>query len=142
MENVGAGSRSSLEESDLTDPVVHAISRTDAAWARMRSQAPVTWKPTSRGPKGFWVVTRHRDMLHALRFADIYASVDGNVVDTITTDGDSSSGVMSLVSDGERHRAASKVVGRDVFHWAVTEIPSVMRSALKNATSTYGICAP
>jgi cytochrome P450 len=131
MENVEAGGRSAHEEPDLTDPVIHAQSGTDALWAEKRSQAPMTWQPPGPGRRGFWMVARHRDVLDVLRAADVYASSGGNVVDTITTDGDSGSGVMLPVSDGERHRAVRKVVAQAFSAQAIRPAEAGVRDSAR-----------
>ncbi len=64
---------------DFTDPELGAHRVPAAELAELRRVAPVWWNSQPRGSagfddEGFWVVTRHADVLEASRHSDIYSS--------------------------------------------------------------------
>ena len=61
----------------LADTYMHGVPH--AAFDRLRTEAPVCWHPEANGP-GFWVLTRHRDMLTVSRDSDTYSSWVGGMM--------------------------------------------------------------
>ncbi len=64
---------------DFTDPDLYLQRVPAEEFAELRRTAPVWWNQQPRGASGFddegyWVVSRHADVLHASRASDIYSS--------------------------------------------------------------------
>ena len=64
---------------DFTDPDLYAHRVPADEFAELRRTAPVWWNPQPRGASGFddegyWVVTRHADVVAVSRNSDIYSS--------------------------------------------------------------------
>jgi cytochrome P450 len=74
------------------------------------------------------VVSRHSDVVRVLRDAGLFASGHGNVVDTLTKDGDSGAGVMLPVTDGHRHRAIRRLTARGLNAHAVRSAQAGVRA--------------
>ncbi|MET8628234.1 cytochrome P450 [Kitasatospora sp. NPDC004669] len=101
-----------LRNVNLADPSVHAELDLTQMWRRLRAEDPVLWHDHVPGQQGFWVVSRHADVMDAYRRPQDFGSAAGNVMDTLLHGGDSSSGRMLAVSDGEQHREVRRVVQR------------------------------
>ncbi|WP_369214447.1 cytochrome P450 [Streptomyces flavofungini] len=97
---------------NLADPSVHAEFDLTEFWRRKRAEEPVSWHGHVPGQQGFWVVARHADVMDAYRRPQDFGSASGNVMDTLLHGGDSSSGRMLAVSDGEQHRGVRRLVQR------------------------------
>ncbi len=70
---------------DFTDPDLCAQRIPAAELAELRRIAPVWWNPQPRGASGFdddgyWVVTRHADVLHVSRQPDLYSAAANSVL--------------------------------------------------------------
>ncbi|WP_234344197.1 cytochrome P450 [Streptomyces sp. NRRL F-5123] len=61
---------------------------------------------------GFWVVSRHEDILTVYRDTERFTSSRGNVLTTLLAGGDSAAGRMLPVMDGHRHRELRQIVLR------------------------------
>jgi cytochrome P450 len=97
---------------NLADPSVHAEFDLTEWWRRRREENPVARHDHVPGQGGFWVVSRHSDVMDAYRRPQDFGSASGNVMDTLLHGGDSSSGRMLAVSDGEQHRGVRRLVQR------------------------------
>ena len=70
----------SLDDVDLTDLDRFAHGFPHEVFARLRREAPVWWHPpTPRAPggEGFWVISRHEDLLRVARDAATFSSETG-----------------------------------------------------------------
>jgi cholest-4-en-3-one 26-monooxygenase len=70
---------------DFTDPDLYVERVPAEEFAELRRTAPVWWNPQPRGASGFdddgyWVVTRHADVLHVSRCSDIYSSQEKTAI--------------------------------------------------------------
>ena len=70
---------------DFTDPDLYARRVPNDEFAELRRSAPVWWNPQPRGASGFddegyWVVTRHADVVAASRNTDIYSSQEKTAI--------------------------------------------------------------
>ncbi len=70
---------------DFTDPDLYLQRVPAEEFAELRRTAPVWWNQQPRGASGFddegyWVVTRHADVLYASRASDIYSSQEKSVL--------------------------------------------------------------
>jgi cholest-4-en-3-one 26-monooxygenase len=70
---------------DFTDPDLYATRVPTAEFAELRRAAPVWWNAQRRGASGFdddgyWVVTRHADVLEVSRASDLYSSQEKTAI--------------------------------------------------------------
>jgi cholest-4-en-3-one 26-monooxygenase len=70
---------------DFTDPDLYAHRVPADEFAELRRTAPVWWNPQPRGASGFddegyWVVTRHADVVAVSRNSDIYSSQEKTAI--------------------------------------------------------------
>jgi cholest-4-en-3-one 26-monooxygenase len=70
---------------DFTDPDLYARRVPAEEFAELRRTAPVWWNPQPRGASGFddegyWVVTRHADVVAVSRNSDIYSSQEKTAI--------------------------------------------------------------
>ncbi|MEU4769928.1 cytochrome P450 [Actinosynnema sp. NPDC023794] len=102
--------RTSTGVPDLTDPETFQREDMPDVWRRLRADAPV-WRHPARGDApAFWVVTRHEDVVAALRAGDVLASGHGNVLTSLLSGHEDGSGRMLPVTDGTRHRDLRRVL--------------------------------
>ena len=64
---------------DFTDPDLYVHRVPTAEFAELRRAAPVWWNPQRRGASGFddegyWVVSKHADVLEVSRDSELYSS--------------------------------------------------------------------
>src|SRR6266567_8819999 len=64
---------------DFTDPGLYVRRMPTGEFAELRRTAPVWWNPQRRGASGFddegyWVVTKHADVLEVSRDSELYSS--------------------------------------------------------------------
>ncbi|MFE9701914.1 cytochrome P450 [Streptomyces sp. NPDC005930] len=98
---------------DLTDPRTFLDGRDELfdLWHRFRTHSPVHWHPVrDRAVPGFWVLSRHRDIMEVYRDNKRFTSERGNVLATLLEGGDSAAGRMLAVTDGRRHRELRNVI--------------------------------
>jgi cytochrome P450 len=105
-----AGRGPEIESVNLADPDTYARQDLDAYWRRLRSEDPVHWHTPIGGQPGFWVVSRHADVMGVYRDNENFTSERGNVLVTLLAGGDSAAGRMLAVTDGRRHRALRSVL--------------------------------
>jgi cholest-4-en-3-one 26-monooxygenase len=70
---------------DFTDPDLYVERVPAEEFAELRRAAPVWWNAQPRGASGFddegyWVVTRHADVLEVSRASDIYSSEENSAI--------------------------------------------------------------
>jgi cholest-4-en-3-one 26-monooxygenase len=70
---------------DFTDPDLYVSRMPAAEFAELRRTAPVWWNAQPRGASGFddegyWVVTRHADVLEVSRASDVYSSYENTAI--------------------------------------------------------------
>lgn len=97
---------------DLADSRVHAEYDLTDIWRHLRGTEPVYWQPAIGGRPGFWVISRYADVAQVFRDSAGFSSARGNVLDTLLAGGDSASGRMLAVTDGERHAQLRAVLLR------------------------------
>ncbi len=64
---------------DLTQPETYMSGVPHEAFARLRTEAPVSWHPEPDGA-GFWVLTRHADIVTVSRDSETYSSWLGGMM--------------------------------------------------------------
>jgi cholest-4-en-3-one 26-monooxygenase len=70
---------------DFTDPDLYAVRVPGEELAELRRMAPVWWNRQPRGASGFddegyWVLTRHADVVEVSRRSDIYSSQENSAI--------------------------------------------------------------
>jgi cholest-4-en-3-one 26-monooxygenase len=70
---------------DFTDPDLYVRRMPAAEFAELRRTAPVWWNAQPRGASGFddegyWVVSKHADVLEASRASDVYSSYENTAI--------------------------------------------------------------
>ena len=70
---------------DFTDPDLYSQRVPAEEFAELRRTAPVWWNPQPRGASGFnddgyWVVTKHADVLEISRSSDLYSSQEKTAI--------------------------------------------------------------
>ncbi|MEV6632798.1 cytochrome P450 [Actinoplanes sp. NPDC051470] len=95
---------------NLLDPAVHRDHDLSALWRRLRAGAPVWRHPPAGAAPGFWVLSKHGDVMAAYRDAERFRSMSGNMLGTLTRGGDSAGGRMLVVTDGRRHTSLRRLM--------------------------------
>lgn len=95
---------------DLADPATFRDHDQYAIWRRLRREAPVHWQPPRGANPGFWVLTRHADIMSVYKDTEHFTSERGNVLATLLQGADSAAGRMLAVTDGKRHRDLRNVM--------------------------------
>ncbi|RSN29147.1 cytochrome P450 [Amycolatopsis sp. WAC 04169] len=95
---------------DLVDPRTYLENDMREYWRRLRAEHPVHWHPPARGNPGFWVLSRHADVMAVYRDDKHFTSERGNVLVTLLAGGDTAAGQMLAVTDGERHKDLRNVM--------------------------------
>ena len=72
-------------ELDLLDPDTFADGPPYAAFRRLRTEAPIAWHPEREGSAGFWLLSRHADVVAVSRDHATFSSFEGG---TMTQDMD------------------------------------------------------
>jgi cytochrome P450 len=98
-------SERSLAVPNLTDPRTYLDQDMAEVWRRLRAEDPVHWHPGNGQEPGFWVLSRHVDVLAVLQDPGSFTSEKGNVLVTMLAGGDTGAGSMLAVTDGARHAA-------------------------------------
>ncbi|MCI0679277.1 MAG: cytochrome P450 [Actinobacteria bacterium] len=89
---------------DLTDPDLWLAGVPHEEFRRLRREAPVAWCEHPGGHRGFWAVTRHRDLLTISRDPATFSSRDGVItLDDLDPDQLEARRTM-LAEDPPRHR--------------------------------------
>ncbi|MCQ8835980.1 cytochrome P450 [Streptomyces malaysiensis] len=95
---------------DLADPATFADHDLSEFWRMLRDTRPVHWNQATRHRRGFWVLTRHDDIMAVYRDDTNFTSERGNVLVTLLEGGDVGAGRMLAVTDGPRHEQLRKIM--------------------------------
>ncbi|MFJ3202332.1 cytochrome P450 [Streptomyces sp. NPDC086989] len=128
MPSTAGASTRPVTEPDLTDPSLHAQQDLSEYFGRLRADEPVARRETSDG-RGFWLVSRHADVLTVCRDTDSFVSTGGNVMDTLLTGGDTGAGRMLAVTDGPKHASMRKLLWKSFTPGALQSYAERIRSA-------------
>jgi novobiocin biosynthesis protein NovI len=99
-----------LEHIDFASPTLHAEREFDEVWRYLRANRPVYWQPPKGEQPGFWVISRYDLVNEVYQDKAHFTTENGNALATLLTGGDSASGAMLAVTDGERHNKIRKVL--------------------------------
>ncbi|MEU1866178.1 cytochrome P450 [Streptomyces gardneri] len=116
-----------IDTVDLGDPATFAEHDLGAFWRTLRDTAPVHWNPPAGGRKGFWVLSRHEDIMAAYRDDVNFTSERGNVLVTLLGGGDAGAGRMLAVTDGPRHHELRKILQRVLSPRVLDEVARTVR---------------
>ncbi|GAB3499154.1 cytochrome P450 [Amycolatopsis cihanbeyliensis] len=95
---------------NLVDPSTYIDNDMTEYWRRLRSEFPVHWHPPVDGNPGFWVISKHADVMSVYRDDKNFTSEKGNVLVTLLAGSDSAAGQMLAVTDGKRHKDLRNVM--------------------------------
>ncbi|MFF5857312.1 cytochrome P450 [Streptomyces sp. NPDC012751] len=127
---------------DLGDPNTFAEYDLGAFWRTLRDTAPVHWNPPADGRRGFWVLSRHDDILTAYRDDVHFTSERGNVLVTLLGGGDAGAGRMLAVTDGHRHHELRKILQRVLSPRVLQQVAAAVRvntrQLIREAVETGG----
>lgn len=112
---------------DLGDPDTFADHDLDEFWRTVRDTAPVYWNPPADGRSGFWVLSRHDDIMATYRDDVNFTSERGNVLVTLLGGGDAGAGRMLAVTDGHRHHELRKILQRVLSPRVLDEVARAVR---------------
>ena len=120
---------------DFTDPDL-CVERVPAAeLAELRRVAPVWWNAQPRGASGFddegyWVVTRHADVLEVSRRSDIYSSEQNTAMirhgEPVTEDSLAMQRLVLLNMDPPKHTKQRQIVSRGFTPRAVSALQDAL----------------
>lgn len=136
-----------LEGVDLTDRALFEHGFPHELFSQLRREAPIWWHPETRGCDeidggGFWVISRHADILAASRAPDLFTASDGP---GLPRERDRSSSPMLTNMDGERHIRQRRLISAgftprmtkrledQARSWAI----SIIESALEQETCNF-----
>lgn len=130
-----AAAPSDLDGLDLVDLDRFAGGFPHDVFTRLRAEAPVWWHPPhpkAPGGEGFWVVTRHADVLAVLRDAALYSSEGGpgragggTTLDDLPRG--MGPGVMLNMIDPPRHDAIRLLVNRGFKPTTIAKLEGELR---------------
>lgn len=97
---------------DLTDPELFASEHHYAVLERLRREAPVAWHPHRDG--GFWVVSRHADLIRVSRDPESFSIEEGFLIGELAEGPFAAllgSDAIALVSDPPLHTRQRALIG-------------------------------
>ncbi|MER7705187.1 cytochrome P450 [Kitasatospora sp. NPDC097605] len=112
---------------DLGDPATFADHDLTGFWRTLRDTAPLHWNPPAEGRRGFWVLSRHEDILTTYRDNVNFTSQRGNVLVTLLEGGDAGAGRMLAVTDGPRHLELRKILQRVLSPRVLDQVARTVR---------------
>ncbi len=139
---------------DFTDPDLCVQRLPVAELAELRRVAPVWWSQQPRGTGGFdddgyWVVTRHADVLHVSRHSDIYSSEANSAIiryaEPVTEETLALNRLIMLNLDPPAHTKLRSIVSRGFtpraiggLRQALTErAERIVRAAVEEGTGDF-----
>jgi cytochrome P450 len=111
---------------DLKDPGLFERDEFGEVLAWLRANEPVYWHEEADGP-GFWVLTRHADIVHAYGDDELFSSEYGMRLDSDPDAVAAAAGKMLIVTDPPAHAELRQVVGRGFGRSAMPRIEEVVR---------------
>ena len=130
---------------DFTDPDLYASRVPSEEFAELRRTAPVWWNAQRRGSAGFddegyWVVTRHADILEVSRRSELYSSWENTALirfqEGIDRDAIEMQRVILLNIDPPEHTKVRGIVSRGFTHKAVRGMRDNLRERAERIVAT------
>ncbi|MBM0274412.1 cytochrome P450 [Micromonospora tarensis] len=120
---------------NLVDPNTYFEHDMHEFWRRLRTEHPLYWHRPVDDKPGFWVVTRYPDVMALYRDDQRLTSERGNVLVTLLAGGDTASGQMLAVTDGQRHKDLRNVMLRAFSPRALSKVAELVRSNTRELVS-------
>ena len=120
---------------DLADPAIHQNRDLSGFWRRLRTDDPLYWHPGTESAPGFWVVSRHADVMRVYKDSGRFTSERGNVLTTLLKGGDSAAGKMLAVTDGERQRQLRNVFLKAFSPRVLERVTDRVRASTRRAVA-------
>lgn len=118
---------------DLTDPDLWQRGVPHDEFERLRSERPVAWADHHSGQRGFWVVSRHEDVLAVSRDPATFSSRDGVItLDDLDADQLDARRTM-LEEDPPRHRTLRAMTSAHFTPGAVRAFEGYIRALAADA---------
>jgi cholest-4-en-3-one 26-monooxygenase len=130
---------------DFTDPDLYANRMPAAEFAELRRTAPVWWNAQPRGASGFddtgfWVVTRHADVLEVSRRSDLYSSERKTAIirhaRTVTQESLDMQRLILLNLDPPRHTELRGIVSRGFTPRAIGRLREALAARAERIVQT------
>jgi cholest-4-en-3-one 26-monooxygenase len=130
---------------DFTDPDLYARRVPSEEFAELRRNAPVWWNAQRRGSAGFdddgyWVVTRHADVLDVSRRSELYSSWENTALirlqEGTTRDAIEMQRVILLNIDPPEHTKVRAIVSRGFTPKAVRNMRDNLRERAERIVAT------
>lgn len=90
-----------IKDVDLVSSETYLEKDLTQFWHTCRKHYPIAWHPY--GDNGFWVISRHQDIVEIFRNNHDFQSTRGNLLDVLLHGGDPAGGKMLPLTDGEKH---------------------------------------
>ncbi|MER5465641.1 cytochrome P450 [Streptomyces sp. NPDC002668] len=113
---------------DLGDPATFAEHDLSGFWRGLRDTRPVHWNPPTGHRRGFWVLSRHEDIMAVHRDDEAFTSERGNVLVTLLEGVDAGAGKMLAVTDGPRHEQLRKILLRSLGPRVLEPVAEAVRA--------------
>ena len=130
---------------DFTDPDLYAVRVPNEEFAELRAAAPVWWNAQRRGSAGFeddgyWVVTRHADIMEVSRRSDLFSSWENTALirfdEGIERDAIEMQRVILLNIDPPEHTKVRGIVSRGFTPRAVASMRDNLRERAESIVTT------
>jgi len=139
---------------DFTDPDLYVHRVPADEFAELRRTAPVWWNPQPRGASGFddegyWVVTKHADVLAASRDSEVYSSQEKTAIirhaELVTEESLAMQRLIMLNLDPPLHTKVRQIVSRGFTPRAIGRLREaltaragqIVRTALTEGTGDF-----
>src|SRR6266567_878455 len=130
---------------DLTDPEMYVHRVPSEEFAELRRTSPVWWNAQRRGSAGFdddgyWVVTRHADIMEVSRRSELYSSYENTALirfkEGMSRDEIEVQRVVLLNMDPPEHTAVRAIVSRGFTPRSVTNLRDGLRDRAERIVAT------
>ena len=130
---------------DFTDPDLYSQRVPAAEFAELRRTAPVWWNPQPRGASGFddegyWVVTRHADVVEVSRRSDLYSSWENTAIIRhsagVTPDNLGMQRLIMLNIDPPQHTKLRAIVSRGFTPRAIGNLRAALTARAERIVAT------
>src|SRR6266487_4407406 len=130
---------------DFTDPDLYVHRVPAAEFAELRRAAPVWWNPQPRGASGFddegyWVVTKHADVLEVSRDSELYSSQRKTAIirhaQQVTEDSLAMQRLIMLNLDPPLHTKVRAIVSRGFTPRAIGRLRETLAGRAANIVKT------
>jgi cholest-4-en-3-one 26-monooxygenase len=130
---------------DFTDPEMYAQRIPSAEFAQLRRTSPVWWNAQRRGSAGFddegyWVVTRHADIMEISRRSEVYSSYENGAIirhrEGMPREDIDVQRVILLNMDPPEHTAVRAIISRGFTPRSVANLREGLRERAERIVAT------